>query len=29
MVSGITPYWFDRTAKAHRYDLIDPHQPIQ
>ena len=23
-----TLYWFDRNSKAHRYDLIDPHQPI-
>jgi hypothetical protein len=24
-----TLYWFDRNSKAHIYDLIDPHQPIQ
>ena len=24
-----TLYWFDRNSKAHRYDLIDAHQPIQ
>ena len=23
-----TLYWFDRNSRAHRYDLIDPHQPI-
>lgn len=23
-----TLYWFDRNSKAHRYDLVDPHQPI-
>ncbi len=24
-----TLYWFDRNSKAHRYDLLEPHQPIQ
>jgi hypothetical protein len=27
--SAWTLYWFDRNSKAHRYDLIEPHQPIQ
>jgi hypothetical protein len=26
--SAWTLYWFDRNSRAHRYDLIDPHQPI-
>jgi hypothetical protein len=25
---GWTLYWFDRNSKAHRYDLIEPHQPV-
>jgi len=25
---GWTLYWFDRNSKAHRYDLLDPHQPL-
>jgi hypothetical protein len=27
--SAWTLYWFDRNSKAHRYDLLEPHQPIQ
>ena len=23
-----TLYWFDGNSKAHRYELIEPHQPI-
>ncbi len=25
---GWTLYWFDRNSKAHRYDLVEPHQPV-
>jgi hypothetical protein len=24
-----TLYWFDRNSRAHVYDLIPPHQPIE
>jgi len=24
-----TLYWFDRNSRAHLYDLVEPHQPIQ
>jgi hypothetical protein len=27
--SAWTLYWFDRYSRAHRYDLFEPHQPIQ
>ena len=26
---GWTLYWFDRNSKAHRYDLLEPDQPIE
>ncbi|MFS3128984.1 DUF3024 domain-containing protein [Nocardioides sp. Bht2] len=26
---GWTLYWFDRNSRAHRYDLVEPHQPIE
>lgn len=22
-------YWFDRNSRAHRYDLVEPRQPIE
>jgi hypothetical protein len=22
-------YWFDRNSRAHRYDLLEPDQPIR
>lgn len=25
---GWTLYWFDSNSRAHRYTLLDPHQPI-
>jgi hypothetical protein len=27
--NGWTLYWFDRNSKAHIYDLLAPHQPIE
>lgn len=26
---GWTLYWFDRNSKAHIYDLLEPHQPVE
>ena len=29
LTGGWTMYWFDRNSRAHLYDLLDPHQPLQ
>lgn len=26
---GWTMYWFDRNSRGHRYDLLEPDQPIE
>ncbi|MGH3116531.1 MAG: DUF3024 domain-containing protein [Gaiellales bacterium] len=26
---GWTLYWFDRNSRAHRYELLEPDQPIE
>jgi len=26
---GWTLYWFDQNSRAHVYDLLEPHQPIE
>ena len=28
-VEAWTLYWFDRNSRAHLYDLVAPHQPIE